>query len=90
MGIGLFSNIFSRPLIMIGKVSPRCVTSQAARTRLNVYAVALRPGGSTCPWNYGSCWPEKKPRSLALCGCQVDKKQDNKKKYMGKEKMFII
>ena len=40
MGIGLFSNIFSRPLIMIGKVSPRCVTSQAARTRLNVYAVA--------------------------------------------------
>ena len=42
MGIGLGSNIFSRPLTMIGKVSPRCVTSQAARTRPSVYSVAWR------------------------------------------------
>ena len=42
MGIGLGSNIFSRPLTMIGKVSPRCVTSQAARTRPSVYSVASR------------------------------------------------
>ena len=42
MGIELGSDIFSRPLTMIRKVSPRCVTSQGARTRLNVYFVALR------------------------------------------------
>ena len=36
MGIGLGPNIFSRPLTMIGKVSLRCVTSQAARTRRSV------------------------------------------------------
>ena len=41
MGIGLGSNIFSRPLTMIGKVSLRCVTSEAARTRPSVYSVAL-------------------------------------------------
>ena len=42
MGKGFGSNIFSRPLTMIGKVSLRCVTSQAARTRPSVYSVALR------------------------------------------------
>ena len=42
MEIELGSDIFSRPLTMIRKVSPRCVTSQGARTRLNVYFVALR------------------------------------------------
>ena len=42
MGKGLGSNIFSCPLTMIGKVSLRCVTSQAARTRPSVYSVALR------------------------------------------------
>ena len=42
MRIGLGSDIFSSPLTIIGKVSPRYVTSQAARTRLNVYLVALR------------------------------------------------
>ena len=53
-GIGLGSNIFPRPLTMIAVVSPRFVTSQAARTRLSVYPVALRqqPGGEhfTLPW----------------------------------------
>ena len=42
MGKGLGSNIFSRPLTMTGKVSLRCVTSQAARTRPSVYTVPLR------------------------------------------------
>ena len=42
IGKGLGSNIFPRPLTMIGEVSPRCVTSQAARTRPSVYSVALR------------------------------------------------
>ena len=42
MRIGLGSDIFSHPLTVIGKVSPQCVTSQAARTWLNVYSVALR------------------------------------------------
>ena len=42
MGKGLGPNIFSCPLTMIGKVSLRCVTSQAARTRPSVYSVALR------------------------------------------------
>ena len=43
----LGSNIFSHPLTMIAEVSPPFVTSQAARTRLSVYSVALRqqPGG---------------------------------------------
>ena len=41
MGKGIGSNIFSRPLTMIGKVSLRCVTSQAARTRPSVYSVPL-------------------------------------------------
>ena len=58
MGIGLGPNIFSRPLTMIGKVSLRCVTSQAARTRPSVLLRSLTwfprrggnlngPGGST-------------------------------------------
>ena len=42
MGKGLGSNIFSRPVTMTGKVSLRCVTSQAARTRPSVYSVPLR------------------------------------------------
>ena len=42
MQMGLGSDIFSHPLTIIGKVSPQCVTSQAARTWLNVYSVALR------------------------------------------------
>ena len=60
MGIGLGPNIFSRPLTMIGKVSLRCVTSQAARTRPSVLLRSLTwfprrggnlngPGGSTSP-----------------------------------------
>ena len=42
MGIELGSNIFSRRLTMIGKVSHRCMTSQAARTRPSVCSVASR------------------------------------------------
>ena len=42
MGIELGSDIFSRSLTMIRKVSPRRVISQGTRTRLNVYSTALR------------------------------------------------
>ena len=42
MGIELGSDIVSRSLTMIRKVSPRRVISQGARTRLNVYSAALR------------------------------------------------
>ena len=42
MGIELSSDIFSRSLTMIRKVSPRRVISQGARTRLNVYSAASR------------------------------------------------
>ena len=54
MGIGVGSDIFSRPLTMIGKVSSRCVTSQAARTRLNVYSVALRQQPAN--WTLHTSW----------------------------------
>ena len=41
-GIGLGSNIFSRPLTMIAKVSPRFVTSQAKCLLRNLTPTARR------------------------------------------------